>query len=211
MFFPGCQRLQRLNCRFTFAKYFQVHITYDGDNKSYQIKKVLLDKTDKKIVRQLAFSNYNYAANAIWDKPTLRTLLLQKVVKNVQTECSCLCSRKNPSVLRRISPCDIVGYKDRIFETELKERSPILYSVLKEASASSRSQRKKTKDISRKDTSLPAICMAASLLLRKRCSAMSAIAYRMSTVLWQGGVKKQVWLVVIRYLYFIQFIETCYS
>ena len=118
------------------------------------------------------------------------------MLKEIQAECSSLCSRKNPSVLCQISPSDIVGLKDCAFDRELKERSPILHSVLNEAVISTKAKnRLKKDDTKNKGTSarIQTVCLAASLLLRKRCSAMSAIAYRMSTMLWHGGVKTQVY------------------
>lgn len=146
-------------------------------------------------MKQLACGIYQYVANFLWDRTVIRNLLLQKMLKNIQAECSNLCSSKNPSLLRHISPSDIVEFQDRAFDRELKERSPILHSVLKETVISTKAKNRIKKDDTKStinDSYIATVCLAASLLLRKRCSAMSAIAYRMSTMLWHGGVKTQV-------------------
>ena len=144
----------------------------------------------------LVASTEQQAANLLWDKTLIRNFMLQKMLKDIQAECY----RKNPSVLRQISPSDIVGFKDHAFDRELKEKVPILHSVLNEAVISTKAKnRLKKNDTNYMGSSgrTPTVCLAASLLLRKRCTAMSAIAYRMSTMLWHGGVKTQV------YFYFL--------
>ena len=52
-------------------------------------------------------------------------------------------------------------------------------------------EKEKTKK-GEKDKRIPAISLAVSILLRSRCSYMSANSYRMSTILWHSGVDKKV-------------------
>ena len=115
-------------------------VTRNRDGKCTRLKQELSDENDKKIVEQFACGNYHYTAKLLWDNTIIRDLVLQIMLKNIQADCSNLCSRKNPSVLRKISSSNIVGFKDSYFDSELKERSPILYSVLKEEVTSTKAR-----------------------------------------------------------------------
>lgn len=155
---------------------------------SQTVRSNILNSVDAKIIRKIALKEYKYAANAIWSHATLREEILVKMRKEIGVECQQLCSTKNPSILQKCNPDDLVAFSDEKCEEELKLRTPILYSCLHEAITNKRQQRRKNIV-----STAPAIVTAAAILLKQRCPMMSAKAYRFSIgVLWHSGAKKQV-------------------
>lgn len=157
------------------------------------------DVVDAKLIRQIASREYKFAANALWSHPKLREEVLLKMKKEIGNECQQLCSSKNPSLLQKCQPDGLISFSDGKCEEELKNRAPIFYSCLHEVTTSKRQQRSKKENIT-----APAITMAASILLKRRCPKMCAQAYRFSIgVLWHSGAKKQV------HIFFIFFYSNC--
>ena len=152
------------------------------------LKTEIHDVVDANLIRQIAAKEYKYAANAAWSHTSIRDELLLKVKKEIGRECQQLCSTRSMSLLQKCKPEDLVTFSDAKFQDELRERAPVFYSCLHEATMSTRQQRRK-----QEHSAAPPITMAASVLLKQRCSKMSAQAYRFSIgVLWHSGAKKQV-------------------
>lgn len=125
-----------------------------------------------------------------------RKLLLEKVCGSVIEECKDLCSVRKPSILRDTTPEGLKQFTDSAHVTELSERVPVRYTILSSAFgkpviSKARNQNGENETNDESNTATPAISMAASILLRKRCQQMSAQAFRFSTVLWHSGAKKQ--------------------
>ena len=79
-----------------------------------------------------------------------------------------MCSLKEPSILRMTKKNDILNFTVTKFEEELKERTPLLHSVLLTASVR---RRRNTEDL----FWIPAVCMAAAVCLKNRCPSMTAV------------------------------------
>lgn len=104
---------------------------------------------------------------------------------------------RKPSILRDTTPEGLKQFTESAHVTELSERAPVLYTILSSAAgkpviSKARNQNGENETNDESNTATPAISMAASILLKKRCPQMSAQAYRFSTVLWHSGAKKQV-------------------
>ena len=69
-------------------------------------------------------------ANAAWRCSKVREHIIHLFLKEINQECSAMCSKKNPSILRKTSKEDIVNFSLTKLENELKERTPLLRSVL---------------------------------------------------------------------------------
>lgn len=105
---------------------------------------------------------------------------------------------QGPSVLRDVSPQGLKQFTETTHVAELATRAPVLYAVLSSAVGKNHTV-KENLDVQEPNTTseqrtkiVPPISMAASILLKSRCPQMSAQAYRLSTVLWHSGAKKQV-------------------
>ena len=163
---------------------------------SKTIYKTVIDKSDARIVRNIAAGERSNIVNAVWSSEELKGCLLDKVEQKIQEECTSLCSRKSPSTLADVTPASIISLKDSDIENELKERAPTLYRCLQAAASSKRNQAK-VKVNCRKDQgevmkTTRAISMASSVLLRCRNPSLSAMAYLLSILLWHAGAEKQV-------------------
>lgn len=108
-----------------------------------------------------------------------RKLLLEKVCGSVIQECKDLCSVRKPSILRDTTPEGLKQFTDSAHVTELSERVPVRYTILSSAFgkpviSKARNQNGENETNDESNTATPAISMAASILLRKRCQQMSA-------------------------------------
>ena len=158
-------------------------------------RKIVDENTSAKIIRQIAHGELEMAARNVMQKKTMKETILKEVERDIQAECTALCSKKNPSILSKVSSDNLMQLTDTAIVKELQERAPILSRCMIATTQSKRSmaqQRKGKKD--GKNKNIPAISLAASILLRSRCSLMSANAYRMSTILWHSGIDKKVCL-----------------
>ena len=85
------------------------------------------DECDASIVRNIVDGTSTGVANAVWASEQLNSCLLKKVEKNIQDECSSLCSKKSPSILANTSPthpCPMLSTrfyrkKQRFYSTDL--------------------------------------------------------------------------------------------
>ena len=98
----------------------------------------------------------------------VREQLILLLLKQIDKECCNLCSSKNPSILRLTSKNYILEFTITKFE-EIKQRTPLLHSVL--LTASVRRRRSSASDL----YWIPAVCMAASVCLKNRCPQLTAI------------------------------------
>ncbi|CAH3165645.1 unnamed protein product, partial [Porites lobata] len=171
-----------------------VIINYPSGSK----RRLPKDDVDRKAIKQLVLGEYGYAVNALYSKKVVRDALLEKVCGSVIEECKDLCSVRKPSILRDTTPEGLKQFTESAHVTELSERAPVLYTILSSAAgkpviSKARNQNGENETNDESNTATPAISMAASILLKKRCPQMSAQAYRFSTVLWHSGAKKQVY------------------
>jgi len=174
----------------------EVVIDYESGRK----RRVPKDDVDRKAIKQVVLGEYGYAVNALYSKKVIRDALLEKVRAAVTSECKDLCSVKTPSLLRNTSPTGLKQFSESAHVAELAERAPILYLLLSAAvgkpipqTAGNHDEENASSSDTDSNKTVPAISMAASVLLKTRCPQMSAQAYRVSTVLWHSGAKKQVY------------------
>ena len=107
-------------------------------------------------------------ASAAWVCADLRPHLVKELLKTVHTECAFLCSRKEPSILRRTSKAEILDFSFENLGNELQKRVPLFFSVLRAASLKKAA---KESDISW----LPPVCMAAAVLLKNHSAYMTSV------------------------------------
>ena len=161
---------------------------------SKTVYKEITEEANASIGRNVVCGTNSSIVNAMWSSEELKSCVLSNVEKEIQSECSKLCSRKSPSILTYISPDSLVSLKDSQIVYELEERAPTLHRCLA-AAASSNSKQRQLQDPSQQQLRqkiTSTLSMASSVLLRCRNPAMSANAHRLSVLLWHGGAQKQV-------------------
>lgn len=156
------------------------------------VKRFPKDDVDQKAIKQIVLGEYSYAVNALWEKKEVKEHILKKLTKEISSECDGLCSLNNPSILRNSSAEALKSFDEKSHAREIRERAPILAAMVEAASIT---KTKYIHDNEEKNIGVDVQCaqsMAVSTLLRSRCLAMSAQAYRVSILLWNSGAKKQV-------------------
>ena len=134
-----------------------------------------LESLGKMMVR----GTFKQIANAAWNSKQIRKHLTIKVLKQIDKECSSLCSRLDPSCLRSPSKQKMLDFSFEKENEELQERAPLFYSVL----VASGCNRKKTD----KNTWIPAVGMAAAVLLRNRSPYMNAVQLMLGIFLYHSN------------------------
>ena len=93
-----------------------------------------------------------------------------------------MCSKKNPSILRKTSKEDIVNFSLTKLDSELKERTPLLRSVLRAASI-------RKSNLERSNLYwMPAVCMASSICLKNRSPYMTVVQLLNSLFIQHSGL-----------------------
>lgn len=118
--------------------------------------------------KMMCRGTYTQIARAAWKNAKIREQLIMLFLKEIDKESCNLCSSKEPSILRMTKKNDILNFTMTKFEKELKERTPLLHSVLLTASVR---RRRNTEDL----FWIPAVCMAAAVCLKNRCPSMTAV------------------------------------
>ena len=129
----------------------------------------------------LVRGTFKQIASAAWVCADLRPHLVKELLKTVHTEYAFLCSRKEPSILRRTSKADILDFNFENLGTELQKGGPHFFSVL---IATSLKKEAKESDISW----LPPVYMAAAVLLKNRSAHMTSVQPLVSIILQHNGL-----------------------
>ena len=141
----------------------------------------------------LVRGTFKQIANAAWHSKQIRKHLIVNVLKQIDRECTNICSRKNPSCLRSPSKQKMLDFSFAKENEELQERAPLFYSVL----VAGGSNKKKTE----KSSGFPAVGMAASILLRNRSPYMNAVQLMLGIFLYHSN-----WAVSMLVYILIQFV-----
>lgn len=120
------------------------------------------------IVKALAHGPPSRIAKTVLKCKTLRTEIISQVLRVVASEMNELCSKKNPSILRKTSKDDLINFDMKKLCDEWKERAPVFYSFLLICSSS--------KNTSSTANWFPSIAIAGSVLLKQRNSHTNASA-----------------------------------
>ena len=119
-------------------------------------------------------------ANAVMKCKPISKFVLEKVLRTVSTEVNSLCSRKNPSMLRKTGKQDLIKYSMQTLCLEWQTRSPVFYAFLMTV-ALSRSNKQ--------SNWLPSVALAGSILLKQRNSQMSATGAVIGILLKTGSIE----------------------
>ena len=134
--------------------------------------------------------NWQAVAQAVMKCHEVSSLVTDILLKRIQAECEQLCSSSRKSLMRMSSPDDLESFSWHSLVSELKQKAPLLFAFLAAAGAPPRPRnvRKGATEKSR----YPALCMAAAVLLKERCYAMSALQHLVGLILFDGNASKLV-------------------
>ena len=129
--------------------------------KSKESSKILPEDLES-LGKMLCRGTYTQIARAAWRCHRIREQIVVQFLKDIDRECSNMCFKKDPSVLRRTGKEDILDFSLNKLDCELKKRTPLLRSVLMVACfRNSKVQRNNL-------YWMPAVCMASAICLKNR-------------------------------------------
>ena len=119
--------------------------------------------------KMLCRGTYTQIARAAWRNDKLREQLVLLFLKEIDKECTGMCSSRRPSMLQKTAKEDILKFSLTALEEELKARMPLFRSVLLAASV------RRNKEKSSDHFWMPAVCMASAICLKNRSVYMTAM------------------------------------
>lgn len=136
------------------------------------------------IIKYLVLGLSKTAFNTAMKNEELACQLAEIVFKSIDIECQGLCKKENASILRRISPADLVDLKLENLKGELCLKAPMLTKLL---SIIWKSKRSKSKSQGRVDEVVVPTVASIILQSNSRSPDMSALAYRLGLILRHAG------------------------
>ena len=114
----------------------------------------------------MRYMRESYTAQKILKSPTFCDATIQELMHTIRNECATLCKKTpSPSYFRVSTINDLFQFDWEPLLQELREKAPLLTSVLKAAAERS----------NRKPADVPVVGMAAAILLKSRCMHMCKI------------------------------------
>ena len=141
------------------------------------------DKTKSMIVN-LCQKNWKTVANSFFQQPNVREELAEPLRRAVSAEFKEYCSTSTNSVLKKCSPEDLASFSNKVLVHEAEVWCPLWMACLKGACD--------VQDFSSEDVKATnSLALSTAVAARCRNQTMSAVSYRISTVLFHSGVKHE--------------------
>ena len=148
---------------------------------------VQLRKERQRVGRQLALGDNAVIASAVLATPDVNEKIYQLVSKSITSEITSLCSKTNPSVLRKSSHGELAEFSWGKVNEELEIRTPRFLQFLKSAIANPSQRRNVLKTKSALNgPMLDAGCQLIAIFNEE----MNATRKLKSVILKKGGLKK---------------------
>ena len=141
------------------------------------------DEEIKSLITSLSPGNIKAFSNMVFKAKILRQHLLESLKKSIGFEFKTYCQGKTESILNGTSPAEIVSFSNKILVHEAEVFCPFWMSCLHGACNSSRKGEKAQTKI------INAMALSTAVAAKCRNQKMSAVAYRISTILLHSGVK----------------------
>lgn len=103
---------------------------------------------------------------------------MRLVRKAVERECTHICSKKNPSCLRKPDKEDMLDFSMEKLCSEVEDRAPMLHTVLSAAAINRRSRAETVTQAAR----FGAVGMAAAVCLRNQSRYMIAVQFLITNI-----------------------------
>ena len=150
------------------------NVTITVEYPSKTVNKTLTSEFEA-IVKAIVHGPPSRIAKAVFKCKSIRTIVIEQVLRAVSNEVDNLCSKRDPSLLRKNEKDDLINYDMLKLCEEWKRRAPIFYAFLLTCSTSKRHMHH--------STWFPSIAVSGSILLKQRNNHMSATAIVIGLVL----------------------------
>ena len=165
----------------------QIMVKYESQTKTSIVSSEYLQTLCKSIVRG---KSVDKLAKVVYQSP-MKAHLHHLMLAQLSCDSQGLCRRKEPSILRAVSPDSLLNINWTKIISEWKQRSKLLYEVL-EAIAVNKKGKKRARSHSEK--SYPVIAVAGASLLFNRTPQMSCVHHTIGQILDHGGATNEVCL-----------------
>ncbi len=136
------------------------------------------------LAKMLVRGTYKQIATAAWKNEKLKNEFIKLMEKEINKECTQLCSKKNPRILRMTSKDSILTFTFEKLSDELTKRAPLFHSLLLAACINPRSKATKPKNV------FAAVAMAGAVCFCNRSKFMIAAQLLITIFLYHAN-----WLV----------------
>lgn len=137
-------------------------------------------KENINLLKNVAFKNWQAVANAVLQHSELRQDILKALWRRLNAEFKEYCS--SDSVLKHRTPEELIAFSNSSVVEEVSTKCPFWSSCISGACGV---EMKESRNVNN------AIALATSVLARVRNQSMSALAYRVSSILFHSGVSSQ--------------------
>lgn len=181
----------------------QVKVSFKYPSKN--VNKTL-SSAYQSVGKALAHGVPSQIAGAIMNCQPLRQHVIEKVLKIASKEVTGLCSKSNPSMLRKTEKADLENFDFELLCNEWRERAPVFYAFLLTSCVN-----KRTKS----NTWFGSLALAGSILLKQRNAEMSSTASVMGVLLKSKSIEVCFFiiffllLVIFQHLHFNDLCERC--
>ena len=135
--------------------------------------------------KMLVCGTYKQIADAAWKNDAIRQELIELMARDVDKECTQLCSKKDPSFLRKTDKESILSFTMKKVYEGLKVKAPLLHCLLAAASTNRRSRSKAPQT----EVLHVGTAMAAAICLHNRYKFMSAVLLLITIFLRQHSTR----------------------
>ena len=155
----------------------QIVITYP--NGEVVVKK-LFDKPTVSLLRSVARKQWKAAANVVFNHDGIKAHIPDVVRRQVSSEFRLLSSE---SILKGTSPEELAAFSNKVFLHEVDVQCPLWYASMNGACGITPRQ-----STERRNRAINVMALSTSVLARHRNPSLSAIAHRVSMLLFHSGV-----------------------
>lgn len=136
------------------------------------------------IIKNLALKRWDHVCKAVWTHPALRSLMLKSVWTVINHELSTYCSSPD-CIFKQKATKEIISFSTKAAVDEICSKCPTWFHCIKGACGI-----KCDEDVSG-FFAVNSIALATSVAARVRNKYLSALTYRISSILFHSGAKNQ--------------------
>ena len=155
------------------------------DYRSKRKRYVLLSPLRRQMGLELARGSYKGLINKCYDDADIRSIILNKIGRQLEKEMKKMCSKKVSSILRSNFSEALKSFKWADLLTELSNHAPVLVSILNACT--------QTKTFKQNRTATIGFC--AAVLLKYRVREMSLVQKLIALIMRAGYCGKQVFYI----------------
>ena len=168
----------------------QVKVLLLYPNNDVEVTAKFSDES-KTVIMNIVKKKWQTVANTIFKHPQIKQGLLKPLQKATEKEFTEYCKLKN-SVLLAKSPKEIAEFSNEKLLVEMNDACPYWSASIKGASGVEFSSGNVATSFSSSTAAkINAVALANAAVARARNQKMSALAYRMSTILFHSGAKRE--------------------